>query len=85
MDDCAGLTKGHLSASTRGEICNTYDTTQNVATQGVLVSQPKVGQDSGLILCYGVAGDRGVNVRVPNNSERRTSEGALLRLIHPDA
>jgi len=85
MDDCAGLIKGRLLVSVQGEICNTHDATQDVATQRVLVPQPKVGQDSRLVLCYGVAGDRGVNIRVPNNSGGRTSEGALLRLIRPDA
>ena len=75
MDDRTGLIKGDLSMSMQGETGSTYDTAQDVATQRVLVSQPKVGQDSRFVLRYGVAGDHGVNTCILNDSERPTSEG----------
>lgn len=75
MNDRAGLIKRHLSVNMQGEIGSTYDTTQDMATKRVLVPQPKIGQDSRLILRYCVAGDHGVNTYIPNNSERLTSGG----------
>ena len=75
MNDRAGLIKRHLSVNMQGEIGSTYDTTQDMATKRVLVPQPKIGQDSRLILRYCVAGDHGVNTCISNNSERLTSGG----------
>jgi hypothetical protein len=71
MYDRAGLIEWHLSANVQGESGWTYDATQDVATQRVFVSQPKVGQHRCLVLCDGVAVDH--NVSSSSLDERKES------------
>ena len=85
MDDRAGLIEWHLLANMQGEIGGTYNTTQDVAAQGVLVSQPEVGQHSRFVLCYRVAVDHGVNTCSPHNNERLANEGVGPQPPHLDA
>lgn len=85
MDNRPRLIKRHLSANMQGEVGSTYDATQDVAMQGVLVPQPKVCQHCRFVLRNRVAVDYGVNARSADNDERLTNEDAESRLIHPDA
>ena len=76
MNNRAGLIERHLSANTQGEIGSTYDTTQDVAPQGVFVSQPKVGQRGRFVLRNGVTINCGVRNWGAKNDKRRTNGGA---------
>lgn len=69
----------------QSEAGSTYDTAEDVTSQGVLVPQPKVGQDSCFVLGYCVAGGCSVNTHGPNYGEKLTSGGAGQRLTRQDA
>ena len=85
MDDRAGLREWHTSVIIQGQIGDTYDTTQDVATQGVFVLQPKIGKHGRFILRNRIAVDYCINTYSPRNSEQLTYEDAGSRPTHPDA
>ena len=85
MDNCAGLIEWHTSANIQGEIGDTYNAAQDEATQGVFVSQSKIGKHSCFVLRYSVTVDHGINTCDPQNCEQLTNEDAELRPTRPDA
>ena len=85
MDDRAGLIEWHTSVNIQGEIWDTYDTTQDVATQGVFVLQPKIGKHSRFILRNRIAVDHYTSAYNPQDSEQLTYKDAGSRPTHPDA
>lgn len=60
-----------------GKTGRTYDATQDEPTQGVFVSQPKVGQYGCLVLFYCIAVDRVVNAYGP----RKNGENLLMEAL----
>jgi len=69
MDDRSRLIKLYPLVNMQGGVGSTYNAAQDVATQGVLVLQPKVRKRGRFVLRYRFAVDHGINACNTHNNE----------------